>query len=44
MDGDDLEKGDRRVKPRDRRQPGRPRLPWTATGTTKAPLYTELGL
>ena len=29
-DGDEWEKGDRRVKPRNRRQPGRPRLPWTA--------------
>ena len=25
---------DRRVKPRNGRQPGRPRLPWTAAGTT----------
>ena len=29
-DGDEWEKGDRRVRPRNRRQPGRPRLPWTA--------------
>ena len=28
-DGDEWEKEDRRVKPRNRRQPGRPRLPWT---------------
>ena len=33
-DGDEWEKGDRRVKPRNRRQPGRPRLPWTAARTT----------
>ena len=33
-DGDKWEKGDRRVKPRNRRQPGRPRLPWTAARTT----------
>ena len=26
-------KGDRRVKPRNKRQPGRPRLPWTAART-----------
>ena len=32
-DGDEWEKGDRRVKPRNRRQPGRPRLPWTAART-----------
>ena len=34
-DGDEWEKGDRRVKPRNRRQPGRPRLPWTAARTTE---------
>ena len=40
-DGDEWERGggggggDRRVKPRNRRQPGRPRLPWTAARTTK---------
>ena len=33
-DGDEREKWDRRVKPRNRRQPGRPRLPWTAARTT----------
>ena len=33
-DGDEWEKGDRRVKPRNRRQPGRPRLPRTAARTT----------
>ena len=32
-DGDEWEKEDRRVKPRNRRQPGRPRLPWTAART-----------
>ena len=31
---DKWERGDRRVKPRNRRQPGRPRLPWTAARTT----------
>ena len=35
-DGDEWEKGDRRMKPRDRRQPGRPRLSWTAR-TIKCP-------
>ena len=34
-DGDEWEKGDKRVKPWNRRQPGRPRLPWTAARTTK---------
>ena len=34
-DGDEWEKGDRRVKPRDRRRPGRPWLPWTASRTLK---------
>ena len=38
-DGDEWEKGDRcyhrRVRPRNRRQPGRPRLPWTASITTE---------
>ena len=34
-DGDEWEKGDRRAKPRNRRQPGRPRLPWTAARTTE---------
>ena len=34
-DGDEWEKRDRRVRPRNRRQPGRPRLPWTAARTTK---------
>ena len=34
-DGDEWEKGDRRVKPRIRRQPGRPRLLWTAARTTE---------
>ena len=29
-DGDEWEKGGRRVKSRNRRQPGRPSLPWTA--------------
>ena len=33
-DGDEWEKGDRRVKPPNRRQPGRPRLPSTAARTT----------
>ena len=33
-DGDEWEKKDRRVKPRNRRQPGRPRLLWTAARTT----------
>ena len=35
MDGDEWEKGERSVKPRDRHQPRRPRLPWTAARTTK---------
>ena len=34
-DGDEWEKGNRKLKPRNRRQPGRPRLPWTAARTTK---------
>ena len=34
-DGDEWEKWDIRVKPQNRRQPGRPRPPWTATRTTK---------
>ena len=34
-DRDEWEKGDRRVKPRNRRQPERPRLPWTAARTTE---------
>ena len=34
-DGDEWEKGDRRVKLRNRRQPGRPRLLWTAARTTE---------
>ena len=34
-DGDEWEKGDRRVKPRNRRKPGQPRLPWTAARTSK---------
>ena len=38
-DGDEWEKGERRVKPRDRRQPGRPRLPWTSARTTKCKLW-----
>ena len=33
-DGDEWASGDRRMKPRNRRQPGRPRLPWTAARTT----------
>ena len=33
-DGDEWELGDRRVKPQNRRQPGRPKLPWTAARTT----------
>ena len=33
-DGDERENGERRVKPRNWRQPGRPRLPWTAARTT----------
>ena len=33
-DGDEWEKGDRRVKPQNRRQPGRPGLLWTAARTT----------
>ena len=33
-DGDEWEQGDRRVKPRNRRQPGRPTLPWTAARIT----------
>ena len=32
--GDEWEKKDRRVKPRNRRHPGRPRLPRTAARTT----------
>ena len=32
-DGDEGGKGKRRVKPRDRHQPGRPRLPWIAART-----------
>ena len=34
-DGDEWEKGDRRVKPQNEHQPRRPRLPWTAARTTK---------
>ena len=34
-DEDEWENGDRRVKPRNRRQPRRPRLPWTAARTTE---------
>ena len=32
-DGHEWDWGDRRVRPRNRRQPGRPRLPWTAART-----------
>ena len=34
-DGDEWEMEERRVKPRNRRQPGRPRPPWTAARTTE---------
>ena len=34
-DGDEGGKGERRVKPQNSRQPGRPRLPYTAARTTK---------
>ena len=42
-DGDEREKGDRRVKPRNRRQPGRPGLP-CPSGITQRPPHHAIAV